>query len=53
MKINKTLFLVFGIIFLFALNGTSFAAGGGGVIKTDPTKHFDPKGKMPSDRIHG
>jgi alkyl sulfatase BDS1-like metallo-beta-lactamase superfamily hydrolase len=29
--------------------GLCFAAGGGGkIVKTDPTKHFDPKGKMPS-----
>ena len=48
MKINKTLLLVFGIILLGGLNSTSFAAGGGSVIKADPTKHFSPKGKMPS-----
>ena len=24
------------------------AAGGGEIVKSDPTKHFDPKGKMPS-----
>ncbi|NQT70860.1 MAG: hypothetical protein HQ552_14945 [Desulfobacteraceae bacterium] len=48
MKINKMLTLVFSIVFLSWLNCTVFAAGGGGVIKTDPTKHFDPKGKMPS-----
>jgi len=30
------------------LRGTSHAAGGGGVVTADPTKHFDPKGKMPS-----
>jgi alkyl sulfatase BDS1-like metallo-beta-lactamase superfamily hydrolase len=30
------------------LAGTAFAAGGGGVITSDPSKHFDPKGKMPS-----
>jgi alkyl sulfatase BDS1-like metallo-beta-lactamase superfamily hydrolase len=34
---------------LFILIGSSaFAAGGGGVITADPTKHFDAKGKMPS-----
>ena len=25
-----------------------FAAGGGGIVKSDPSKHFDPKGKEPS-----
>jgi alkyl sulfatase BDS1-like metallo-beta-lactamase superfamily hydrolase len=34
---------------LFILIGsTAFAAGGGGVITADPTKHFDAKGKLPS-----
>ncbi len=27
---------------------SALAAGGGGVIKADPTKHFDAKGKLPS-----
>jgi len=27
----------------------SFGAGGGAIVKADPTKHFDPKGKMPSE----
>jgi alkyl sulfatase BDS1-like metallo-beta-lactamase superfamily hydrolase len=31
----------------FLVNG-AFGAGGGGVITADPTKHFDPKGKPPS-----
>lgn len=26
----------------------ALAAGGGGVVTADPSKHFDPKGKMPS-----
>ena len=49
MKINKMLSFVFGIMFCVSINCTCFAAGGGGVIKTDPTKHFDPKGKLPSE----
>jgi linear primary-alkylsulfatase len=49
MQIKKMLILVFGIIFLSSLNCTAFAAGGGGVITTDPTKHFDSKGKLPSE----
>jgi alkyl sulfatase BDS1-like metallo-beta-lactamase superfamily hydrolase len=28
---------------------TALGAGGGGVVTADPTKHFDPKGKMPSE----
>jgi alkyl sulfatase BDS1-like metallo-beta-lactamase superfamily hydrolase len=27
---------------------TAFAAGGGETVAADPTKHFDPKGKPPS-----
>ena len=27
----------------------SFAAVGGDIVKSDPSKHFDPKGKMPSE----
>ena len=30
------------------MTGTAFAAGGGDIIKADPTKHFHPKGKTPS-----
>jgi alkyl sulfatase BDS1-like metallo-beta-lactamase superfamily hydrolase len=30
-------------------SGTSHAAGGGSVVTADPTRHFDPKGKMPSN----
>ena len=49
MKINKTLFMVFSIVFLSGLNYNAFAAGGGGVVKSDPTKHFDPKGNLPTE----
>ena len=28
--------------------GQAFAAGGGAIVTADPSKHFDPKGKMPS-----
>ena len=27
----------------------AMAAGGGEIIASDPTKHFDPKGKLPSE----
>jgi hypothetical protein len=33
---------------MIAIAATSFAAGGGAIITADPTKHFDPKGKLPS-----
>ena len=35
-------------IAMAAIAITSFAAGGGAIITADPTKHFDPKGKVPS-----
>ncbi len=31
------------------LAAETFAAGGGDIITADPMKHFDPKGKMPSE----
>ncbi len=43
--VNKSILLM--VVFLL-LSGPVFAAGGGGVITSDPSKHFDPKGKMPS-----
>jgi len=43
--VHKTiLFMVVSLI----LAGPVFAAGGGDVVSADPTRHFDPKGKMPS-----
>ncbi len=41
---NLILISLLGLI----LAGQTFAAGGGGIVTADPTKHFDPKGKMPS-----
>ncbi len=38
---------IFAVFWL--ITGTAYAAGGGGVITTDPTQHFHPKGKMPSE----
>jgi len=37
---------IFALIWLLA--GAAYAAGGGGVVTADPTKHFHPRGKMPS-----
>ncbi len=34
---------------MLALTVTCFAAGGGKIVTSDPSKHFDPKGKMPSE----
>jgi alkyl sulfatase BDS1-like metallo-beta-lactamase superfamily hydrolase len=46
MKIlHKT--IPFMVVFLI-ISGSVFAAGGGDVVTADPSKHFDPKGKMPS-----
>jgi alkyl sulfatase BDS1-like metallo-beta-lactamase superfamily hydrolase len=36
------------VLGLAIIASPAFAAGGGGVITADPSKHFDPKGKMPS-----
>ena len=33
---------------LLVMSGGVMAAGGGDIVAVDPTKHFDPKGKMPS-----
>ena len=36
-------------IAMLAMTMTCFAAGGGEIVKADPNKHFDPKGKLPSE----
>lgn len=43
----KARFSIITVLFFF-LHLSAYAAGGGGVIPADPTKHFDPKGKLPS-----
>jgi alkyl sulfatase BDS1-like metallo-beta-lactamase superfamily hydrolase len=48
MKIDKAFALALVIALLVGLSGSAVAAGGGGVVTADPTKHFDPKGNMPS-----
>jgi alkyl sulfatase BDS1-like metallo-beta-lactamase superfamily hydrolase len=40
---------LFVVSFVLLMVNTVFAAGGGGVVTADPSKHFDPKGKMPSE----
>ena len=40
---------IFLSIAMIALAVTSFAAGGGKIVAADPSKHFDAKGKMPSE----
>ena len=42
--------IVFAVIIvgLAFIAGPVFAAGGGAIVTADPSKHFDPKGKMPS-----
>jgi alkyl sulfatase BDS1-like metallo-beta-lactamase superfamily hydrolase len=44
----KTKLLSAALIASALLVPAAFASGGGAVLKGDPTKHFDPKGKMPS-----
>ena len=39
---------IFFSLFFLSLVSPLYAAGGGEIVKADPTKHFDPKGKMPS-----
>jgi len=43
----RWILIVFGTA-LIAVSGQAGAAGGGAIIKTDPSQHFDPKGKPPS-----
>ena len=46
MKAIRDLTLIIALAIGLAAN--TLAAGGGGVVTADPSKHFDPKGKMPS-----
>lgn len=48
MKNNRLFILGIAMLISGILSPIAFAAGGGSIAKTDPTKHFDPKGKMPS-----
>ena len=47
--IRKLISMTIAPALILGIASTAFAAGGGGAIVTsDPTKHFDEKGKMPS-----
>jgi linear primary-alkylsulfatase len=46
MKVLHRIILLVIVSLLFT--GSVFAAGGGDIVTADPSKHFDPKGKMPS-----
>ena len=46
--IRKLIGITITYAFLCGTFSTAFAAGGGDVITSDPSKHFDEKGKMPS-----
>ena len=48
-KIRNFIVLALAIVLVSGVTGTALAAGGGDVVTADPTKHFDPKGKMPSE----
>jgi len=49
MKFKKTFTLTLAIALFSWFTCTAFAAGGGEIVTADPTKHFHPKGKMPSN----
>lgn len=40
--------VTFPIICILGMTSSLFSAGGGSIVTSDPTKHFDPKGKLPS-----
>lgn len=44
----KRMFFLTMLLFLSS-TATCLAAGGGEIVTADPSKHFDPKGKMPSE----
>lgn len=47
---TQTIFnLVLICALALSLATASFAAGGGDIVTADPSQHFDPKGKMPSE----
>ena len=48
-KIRNFIVLALAIVLVGGVTGAALAAGGGGVVTADPTKHFDSKGKMPSE----
>ena len=45
---KNTCTILMMLAFSLFLANIAFGSGGGGVITADPTKHFDPKGKLPS-----
>jgi len=46
--IRKLICMTITSAFIFGMFSTAFAAGGGDVVTSDPSKHFDAKGKLPS-----
>jgi len=46
--IRKSIYTTITFAFIFGMFSTAFAAGGGDVVTSDPSKHFDAKGKLPS-----
>ena len=46
--IRKLIRMTIASAFFCGLFSTAFAAGGGDVVTSDPSKHFDEKGKLPS-----
>lgn len=48
MKTRPLLYRVLTFATALGVTTATFAAGGGAIVTADPSKHFDPKGKMPS-----
>jgi alkyl sulfatase BDS1-like metallo-beta-lactamase superfamily hydrolase len=48
MKMNKPLSIALAFAFMAGFGGAVLASGGGAIITSDPSKHFDAKGKLPS-----
>ena len=48
MRIPRSLGYLLATGSLVACIGSALAAGGGEIVKSDPTKHFDAKGQLPS-----
>lgn len=46
--LRKPLYHALAVAMVMGMTSSVFAAGGGAIVTADPSKHFDPKGKMPS-----
>ena len=46
--LSKSIYRALTAAVVMGMTSSAFAAGGGAIVTADPSKHFDPKGKMPS-----